>query len=157
MAQQIGQPRTILYIACMASPQKVAQELLQGTFAAWIVNNKPISSSVPFRPYSTPSVQYLPSDSIPPHTSPHYPPDDPLLIPHLFAENAALHEHIKKLNHIIASQCVQLTLNSLAVWEFKHQLYKKEQQVKDKKRQRLFDGKAQIVTAPEFQSQGDDK
>ena len=77
-----------------------------------------------------------------PHTSPHYSLDDPLLIPHLFAENAALHEHTKRLDHIIASQRVQLTLNSLAVWKFKHQLYKKEHQVKDKKRQRLFDGKA---------------
>jgi len=134
----------------MASPQKVAQELLQGTSAAWIVNNNPITSSVPFKPYSTPSVASI-RLNMPPHTSSHYSPDDPLLIPHLSAENAALREHIKKLDHIIASQRVQLTLNGLAVQKFKHQLYEKEQQVKDKKRQRLFDGKAQIVTAPEFQ------
>ena len=78
----------------MASPQKVAQELLQGTSAAWIVNNKPITSSVPFRPYSTPSLSSI-RLNMPPHTSPHYSPDDPLLIPHPFAENAALCEHIK--------------------------------------------------------------
>ena len=98
----------------MTSPQKVAQELLQGTSAAWIVNSNPITSSVPFRPYSTPSVASI-QLNMPPHTSSHYSPDDPLLIPHLSAENAALHEHIKKLDHIIASQHVQLTLNSLAV------------------------------------------
>jgi hypothetical protein len=130
----------------LASCQKVAQELLQGTSAAWIVNNNPITSSVPFMPYSTPSISSI-RLNMPPHTS----PDDPLLIPHLSAENAALHEHIKKLDHIIASQHVQLTLNGLAVQKFQHQLYEKEQQVKDRKRQRLFDGKAQIVTAPEFQ------
>jgi len=103
----------------MASPQKVAQELLQGTSAAWIVNNNPITSSVPFRPYSTPSVTSI-RLNMPPHTSSHYSPDDPLLIPHLSAENAALHEHIKKLNHIIASQRVQLTLNGLAVRKLKN-------------------------------------
>ena len=134
----------------MTSPQKVAQELLQGTSAAWIVNSNPITSSVPFRPYSTPSLTSI-RLNLPPHTSSHYSPDDPLLIPHLSAENAALREHIKKLDHIIASQHVQLTLNSLAVRKFQHQLYEKEQKVKDRKRQRLFDGKAQIVTAPEFQ------
>ena len=35
--------------------------------------------------------------------------------------------------------------------KFQHQLYEKEQQVKDRKRQWLFDGKAQIITVPEFQ------
>ena len=98
----------------MTSPQKVAQELLQGASAAWIVNSNPITSSVPFRPYSTPSSASI-RLNLPPHTSSHYSPDDPLLIPHLSAENAALREHIKKLDHIIASQRVQLTLNGLAV------------------------------------------
>jgi len=53
----------------------------------------------------------------------------------LAAENTALHEHIK-LNHIIASQHVQLTLNSLAVRPM-HQLFK---------------GKAQITGAPGFRN-----
>ena len=87
---------------------------------------------------------------MPPHTPLHKPPDDPHLIHELTAENAALHEHIDKLNHIIASQHVQLTLSSLAVQKLKHQLYEKEQWVKDRKGHHLLSGKAQITTAPEF-------
>ena len=123
-------------------PQKVAQALLQGTSAAWIVSNNPITSSVTFDPYCTPSAPSIRAD-MPPHTSPHYPPD-------LMAENTALWEHISKLNHIIASQHVQPTLNGLAVRKLKHQLYEKEQRVWGRARQHLFDGRAQITTAPEF-------
>src|SRR5260370_34482966 len=79
-----------------------------------------------------------------------YSPNDTCFIAELMAENAALHGHNKKLNHIIASQHVQLTLNSLAIQKYKHQLYEKEQQVEDKAQQWLFSGKAQIATAPEF-------
>ena len=83
-------------------------------------------------------------------TTLRYSPDDPCFIPSLIAENVTLREHNKKLNHIITSQRVQLTLNSLAVRKYKHQLYEKEQQVEDKARQQLFSGKARITTAPEF-------
>jgi hypothetical protein len=89
------------------SPQEVAQ-VLQRTSAAWIVNNSPVTSSVVFKLYCTPSVPSIRA-TMPPQTSPQYSPND------LTAENTALHEHINKLNHIIASQHVQLTLNSLAV------------------------------------------
>jgi len=130
-------------------PQKVAQTLLQGTSAAWMVDNNPVSSSVIFNPYHTPSAPSI-KLSMPPHTCLHNPPDDSPLIHGLTAENAALLEHIDKLNHIIASQRVQLTLNSLAVRKLKHQLYEKEQRMKDKKGHHLLDGRAQIATAPEF-------
>src|SRR5882757_8483132 len=123
-------------------PQKVAQTLLQGTSASWIVSNNPITSSVTFDPYCTPSAPSIRA-GMPPHTSSHHPPD-------LMAENTALWEHISKLNHIIASQRVQLTLNGLAVRKLKHQLYEKEQRAKGRARQHLFDGRAQITTAPEF-------
>ena len=127
-------------------PQKVAQTLLQGTSAAWIVNNNPVTSAVVFTLYCTPSEPSI-KLNMPPHTPLHNPPD-----PHLIhAGNAALHEHIDKLNHIIASQRVQLTLSSLAVRKLKHQLYEKEQWVKDRKGHHLLGGKAQITTAPEFQ------
>ena len=88
---------------------------------------------------------------MPPHTSLQSSCNDPLATHDLTAENIVLHEHIKKLNHIIASQHVQLTLNSLAVQKLQHQLYEKEQKVQDKQRQHLFNGKVQIITAPEFQ------
>jgi hypothetical protein len=126
------------------SPQEVAQALLQRTSAAWIVNNSPVTSSVVFKPYCTPSVPSIRA-TMPPQTSTQSSPND------LTAENTALHEHINRLNHIIASQRVQLTLNSLAVRKLQHQLYEKEQRGQDRQRQHLFKGKAQIVTAPEFQ------
>ena len=132
------------------SPQEVAQALLQGTSAAWIVNNSPVTSSAVYNPYHTPSVSSIEA-TMPPHTSSQYSPNDPLPTHDLTAENIALHEHIKRLNHIIASQHVQLTLNSLAVRKLQNQLYEKEQRVQDKQRGHLFKGKAQIVTAPEFQ------
>ena len=124
-------------------PQKLAQTLLQGTSAAWIVSDNPVTSSAVFKPYCTPSEPSIKLD-MPPHAPLHNPLE-------LTAENAALREHIDKLNHIIASQRVQLTLNSLAVQKLKHQLYEKEQRVKDRKGHHLLDGKVQIATAPEFQ------
>jgi len=133
------------------SPQEVAQSLLQGTSAAWIVSNTPVTSSVAFKPYHTPSAPSIRA-TIPPPTSLQHSPNDPLPTHDLTAENTALREHINKLNHIIASQRVQLTLNSLAVRKLKHQLYEKEQRGQEKQRQQLFKGKAQIVTAPEFQN-----
>ena len=96
------------------SPQQVAQALLQGTSVAWIVNNSPVTSSVVFKPYCTPSAPSIEA-TMPPHTSSQCSPNDPLPTHDLTAENTALCEHIKKLNHIIASQCVQLTLDSMAV------------------------------------------
>ena len=116
------------------SPQEVDQALLQGTSAAWIVNNSPVTSSVVFKPYCTPSEPSIRA-SVPPHTPPQSSPNDPLPTCDLTAENTALHEHISKLNHIIASQCVQLTLNNLAVQKLLHQLYEKEQRGQEKQRQ----------------------
>ena len=36
------------------SPQQVAQELLQGTLAEWIVSNQPITINDTLKPYHTP-------------------------------------------------------------------------------------------------------
>jgi len=83
---------------------------------------------------------------------PQYPSKDPS--PHeinaLIHENSTLRQHIDTLNQVIASQRVQLTLASMAFNKAKNQLHEKAQGTQDKARQRLFDGKAQIVTAPEF-------
>jgi len=85
----------------MTSPQKVAQEL-QGTSAAWIVK-QPYNFLCSFQATvytlcSSHQTQYATPQT--PHT------DDPHLIPHLSVENVALHDHVKKLDHIIASQRV---------------------------------------------------
>jgi len=68
----------------------------------------------------------------------------------LINENMALWQHIKSLNQVIASQHVQLTLATMAFNKAKNQLHEKVQHMQDKARHRLFDGKAQIVTGPEF-------
>ena len=68
----------------------------------------------------------------------------------LINDNSALQQHIDTLNQVIASQCVQLTLATMAFNKAKNQLHEKAQGTQDKTRQKLFDGKAQIVTAPEF-------
>ena len=83
---------------------------------------------------------------------PQYPSKDPSPdeINALINENSVLQKHIDTLNQVIASQCVQLTLATMAFNKTKNQLHEKAQGTQDKARQKLFDGKAQIVTAPEF-------
>ncbi len=132
------------------SPQQVAQELLQGTSAEWIVSNQPITVNDTLKPYHTPPVDSL---QAPPMTLlPQYPSKDPSPgeINALINENSALRKHIDTLNQVIASQRVQLTLATMAFNKTKNQLHEKARGTQDKARQKLFDGKAQIVTAPEF-------
>ena len=100
-------------------PQRLAQTLLQGTSAAWIVCDNPVTSSVVFKPYCTPSALSI-TLNMPPHAPLHNPLE-------LIAENAAQHEHI---------------LNSLAVRKLKHQRYEEEQRMKERKGHHLLDGKA---------------
>ena len=68
----------------------------------------------------------------------------------LINENSALQKHIDSLNQVIASQPVQLTLATMAFNKAKNQLHEKAPGTQEKARQKLFDSKAQIVTAPEF-------
>ena len=134
------------------SPQQVAQELLQGTSAEWIVSNQPITINDVLKPYHTPpaaALQAPPMTLLPQHHSGDPSPataDTNALI----NENMALRQHIKSLNQVIASQCVQLTLATMAFNKAKNQLHEKARHMQDKARHRLFDGKAQIVTGPEF-------
>ena len=131
------------------SPQQVAQELLQGTSAEWIVSNQPITINDTLKPYHTPPVDSLrapPMTLLPQHHSIDPSPE----INALVNENSALRKHIDTLNQVIASQRVQLTLATMAFNKAKNQIHEKAQGTQDKARQKLFDGKAQIVTAPEF-------
>ena len=122
-------------------PQKLAQTLLQGTLAACIVSDNPVTTSVVFKPYCTPSAPSI-NSTCHPHTSPLHNPLE------LTAENAALCEYIDRLNHVIASQHVQLTLSIMAVWKLKDQLYEEEQSMKERKGHHLLHGKAQIAITP---------
>src|SRR5258706_4684401 len=107
------------------SPQQVAQELLQGTSAEWIVSNQPITVNDTLKPYHTPPVDSL---QAPPMTLlPQYPSKDPSpgKINALINENSALRKHIDTLNQVIASQRVQLTLATMAFNKTKNQLHEK--------------------------------
>src|SRR5258706_14840486 len=72
------------------SPQQVAQELLQGTSAEWIVSNQPITINDTLKPYHTPPVDSLqapPMTLLPQHHSRDPSPDE---INALVYENSAL-------------------------------------------------------------------
>src|SRR5258708_30386627 len=105
-------------------------------------NDCPPTSPDPFEPYHPPPEPLIRAN-LPPQTSLHYSPNDPLH-QECRAESTALHEHIAILNKIIASQRTQLTLNSLATQKYKHELYGKEQQVQDTAQQWLFNCKPPI-------------
>jgi len=134
------------------SPQQVAQELLQGTSAEWIVSNQPITINDTLKPYHTPPADALQAPPMTLLLKDHSQNPSPATadINALINENTALREHISNLNQVIASQHVQLTLATMAFNKAKNQLHEKAQHTQDKARSRLFDGKAQIVTGPEF-------